>query len=163
MLAVVEQVHPALAAAIQGARATDGLIRAIEPQVVGLLAAEGSTSPRDDYVRFLKDLALSIAKKQVLAILIPALPQALTTGIVGTFLTPVIGYVVGLALEIAIEKTELGMFFLYIDLRTSAQGRDFEKAARANLDLQKTGSPEQREAAEKELIRAFKAFVKLTN
>lgn len=162
-LAVAEAFAPAIAAAIRGTRATDGLIRAIEPTMVRLLAAEGSSSPRDEYVRFLKDLALSMAKKQVLGLIIPALPAKLTTGLVGSIFNPFLGLIVGMTLEFAIEKTELGMFFLYIDMRTSAQGRAFEKSARANLEAQKNGSPAEREKAEKELIRDFKAFVKLTN
>lgn len=153
---------PAISAAMSGARETDNLIRLVQPTVVRALAVSSAT-PHDDYVKFLKDLALSIGKKQVLALLIPALPTGLTTGFIGTLLNPLFGFIVGLVLEFAIRETEIGMFFLYIDLRTSAQGRDFEAAARANLDKQKNGSPEQKAKAEKELIDAFRAFVKFTN
>lgn len=76
---------------------------------------------------------------------------------------PIIGYFVGVVLEIAVRETEMGLFFLYIDLRTSAQGRDFEKQARSNFEVQKNGTPEEKAAAEKELIDSFRAFVKISN
>lgn len=78
-------------------------------------------------------------------------------------MNPILGFVVGKVLEIAIRETEIGLFFLYIDLRTSTQGRDFEKYMRLNLDAQKNGTPEQKAKAEKELKDAFRAFAKLTN
>jgi hypothetical protein len=120
-------------------------------------------SSRDEYVELLKSTALSLGKREIMPLLLSQLPKALTTGFLGAVLSPVLGFIVGKVLEIAIRETEIGAFFLYIDLRTSAQGRDFEKAARANLLKQQTGTPEEKAAAEKELISAFKSFVKLTN
>lgn len=120
-------------------------------------------SSRDEYVELLKSAALSMAKKEIMPLLLGQLPKVLTTGFLGTILTPVLGFIVGKVLEIAIRETEIGLFFLYIDLRTSAQGRDFEKTMQANLDAQKSGDPVRQAKAEKELKDAFKAFVKLTN
>lgn len=120
-------------------------------------------SSRDDYVELLKSAALSMAKKEIMPLILSQLPSALTTGFLGSILTPVLGFIVGKVLEIAIHETEIGLFFLYIDLRTSAQGRDFEKTMRANLDAQKNGTLEQKDQAEKDLKDAFKAFIKLTN
>lgn len=120
-------------------------------------------STRDEYVELLKSTALSLGKQEVLPLLLAQLPSGLTTGFVGSLFNPILGFIVGKALEIAIRETEIGAFFLYIDLRTSAQGREFEKAARENLLKQQNGTPEERAAAEKELKSAFKAFVKLTN
>ncbi len=120
-------------------------------------------STRDEYVELLKSTALSLAKQEVLPLLLGQLPIAMTTGFLGAILNPVLGFVVGKVLEITIQETEVGAFFLYIDLRTSIQGREFEKAARENLLKQKTGTPEERARAEKELKDAFKAFIKLTN
>lgn len=118
---------------------------------------------RDEYVELLKSTALSVGKKKVLPLLLARLPAKLTTGFFGALLNPFFGLIVGEALEIAIRETEMGAFFLYIDLRTSAQGREFEKQARANFEAQKNGTPEEKELAEKALIDAFRKFVKLTN
>lgn len=120
-------------------------------------------SARDEYAEFLKNTALSIGKEAVIKLLMAQLPKELTSGIVGFFLNPLLGFLVGVILEIAIKQTEIGLFFLYIDLRTSAQGREFEKMARANLEKQKNGTPAEKLKSEKELIVAFKAFAKLTN
>lgn len=120
-------------------------------------------SSRDEYVALLKSTALSLSKEAVLKLLLAQLPAKMVTGFVGSILNPLLGFIVGKALEIAIHQTELGAFFLYIDLRTSAQGREFEKYARANFEVQKNGTPEQIEKSEKELIDRFRAFVKLTN
>lgn len=120
-------------------------------------------SPRDEYVELLKSTALSLGKEQVLKLLAAELPIGLTTGFVGSLLNPIFGFLVGKVLEIAIRETEIGAFFLYIDLRTSAQGREFEKVARRNQAAQQSGTPAEKAAAEKELVSAFKAFVKLTN
>ena len=76
---------------------------------------------------------------------------------------PILGAVIGKILEIAIKYTEMGAFFLYIDLRTSAQGRAFEKAAFANVNAQKSNDAKVRANAEKELIDSFRAFIKFTN
>lgn len=149
-------------AAMVGSRIAEP-VREFHPTVLASTALATTQSPRDAYVEFLKSTALAMGKKAVLTLLIPQLPKILTSGFLGAIFSPLLGFVVSKVLEIAIRETEIGMFFLYIDLRTSMQGRDFEKAARANLEKQKTGSPEEKAKAEKELIDAFKAFVKLTN
>lgn len=120
-------------------------------------------SSRDEYVELLKSAALSMAKKEILPLLLSQLPKGLTSGFIGSIFNPILGFIVGKVLEIAIRETEIGLFFLYIDLRTSAQGREFEKAARENLLKQKTGTPAEIANAERDLKNAFKAFVKLTN
>jgi hypothetical protein len=120
-------------------------------------------SSRDEYVELLKSTVLSLGKKQILPLLLAQLPAGMTTGFVGMLLNPIFGFLVGKVLEIAIRETEIGAFFLYIDLRTSAQGREFEEVMRKNLEAQKGSDPVAKEKAEKELIVAFKAFAKLTN
>lgn len=120
-------------------------------------------SSRDEYVELLKSTALSMGKDAVLKLLLAQLPAKLTSGFIGALLNPIFGFLVGKVLEIAIRETEIGAFFLYIDLRTSAQGKAFEAQMRNNLDAQKSGDPAKIAKAEKELINAFKAFVKLTN
>ncbi len=118
---------------------------------------------RDEYVEVIKSAALTAGKKTVLALLTARLPVALTTGFVGSLVNPLLGYLVGMILEIAIRETEIGLFFLYIDLRTSAQGRAFEKSARENFEAVKRGNLEEMARAEKKLIDDFRAFAKFTN
>lgn len=118
---------------------------------------------RDEYVALLKSAALTAAKKSVMKFLAAELPSVLTTGLIGSILTPVLGFIAGKVLEIAIEKTELGLFFLYIDLRTSAQGREFEKAMKRNLEAQKGGNQEEMKNAEAQLIDSFRKLAKFTN
>lgn len=119
-------------------------------------------STRDEYVELIKSVALSTAKKATIELILKKLPVSLTTGLAGFFVNPLISWLVGEALEVAIRQTELGAFFLYIDLRTSIQGRDFEKAVRKNIETIKNGTPEQKAASEKELIDRARAFFKLT-
>ncbi len=120
-------------------------------------------STRDEYVELLKSTALSLGKKQILPLLLAQLPAGLTTGFVGMLLNPIFGFLVGKVLEIAIRETEIGLFFLYIDLRVNAQGKEFEAAMRANLAAQNGGNVADIAKAEKELIISFKNFVKFTS
>lgn len=118
---------------------------------------------RDEYVELLKSTALSLGKDAVMKLLLARLPSALTTGFLGAIFSPLLGYITGWVLELAIRETEMGAFFLYIDLRTSAQGRAFESKMQSNLEAQKSGDPAAIAKAEKELVDAFRAFVKFTN
>ena len=59
-----------------------------------------------------------------------------------------------------IENGELGAFFWYIDLRVSAQGRDFEKAAMIHHKAQQGGTDEEKRRAEQQLIDSFRVFAK---
>lgn len=158
--AVIDVEFSAVESAMVGARLSDP-VRVFHPTVMA--SAVPALSSRDAYVEFLKTTALSIGKKAVLQFLIPQLPKFLTTGLLGTLFSPLLGFLVGKILEIAIRETEIGAFFLYIDLRTSAQGRDFEAAAKANLEKQKNGTPAEKAKAEKDLIDAFRALAKFTN
>ncbi len=162
-LAVIDaEFSDVVEAAMVGARlAMPAPIKEVRPMV--LASAVPALSPRDAYVEFLKSTALSIGKKAVIEWLVAQLPAALVTGLIGSIFTPILGFAVGKILEVAINETEIGAFFLYIDLRTSAQGRAFESAAQTNLDKQKSGTPEEKAQAEKELVDAFRAFIKFTN
>lgn len=75
----------------------------------------------------------------------------------------IIGFVVAQVIDILINKTEFGTFFLFIDLRTSAQGRAFEASAIRNHSAQQNGTAEEKAHAEAQLISDFRAFVKFTN
>ena len=115
-------------------------------------------SMRDEYIETIKTAALNLGKRLVLEYLVKEFP------LLGSrLLNPIVGYFVGVVLEIAIKKTELGVFFLFIDMRTSAQGRAFERSALANRQAQLTGTEEEKRHAEEALIRDFRAFAKFNS
>ncbi|MGZ3744421.1 MAG: hypothetical protein ACXVB1_00025 [Pseudobdellovibrionaceae bacterium] len=115
-------------------------------------------STRDDYVAALKTAAISIGKKAVMGSLISACPV-----LAAPFLYPLVDFIVGKILTIAIDQTEMGAFFLYIDLRVASQSKDFELAAYKNHEAQKNGTEEEKKKAEADLIKKFNAFVVLTS
>lgn len=75
----------------------------------------------------------------------------------------IVQWIVGFVLSAAIDKTELGLFFLYIDVRSSTQGKEFAAAALRNREAQQNGTPEERAKAEADLIQYFRALVRLSN
>lgn len=81
---------------------------------------------RDEYVETLKATALDLGKRAVLRQLAASVPM-----FSGGFFGWLAGMIVGKVLQVAIQQTEFGAFFLYIDMRVDEQGRDFEAAATA--------------------------------
>lgn len=113
---------------------------------------------RDEYVETIKATALQMGSKLVMSWLVARAPF-LALRVVN----PVVGYVVSKILEIAIRETEFGAFYLYIDFRTSKQGRDFFESALKNQEIQNSGTPEEKANAEANLMARFRAFVRFTN
>lgn len=72
-------------------------------------------------------------------------------------------WLISYILNVAIDKTEMGAFFLFIDIRTNEQGKAFAAAAMANREAQRSGTPEQKKQAEDALINSFRALIRLTN
>ena len=73
---------------------------------------------------------------------------------------PIIGFFVGYVVEILLEKTELGSFFIYADIITAKQASDFEKQAQKNKEIQENGTPEEKAKSEQELIDAARNLIK---
>jgi len=113
---------------------------------------------RDEYAELIKSAALSAGKTLVMQVLVQRLPF-----LASAFFNPVAAWLVGKILTIAIKETEFGLFFLYIDLRTNAQGRAFQEAVLHNATAQKTGTPQEKADAEAQLIDSFRRFVRLAN
>jgi hypothetical protein len=112
---------------------------------------------RDEYVDTIKKAALTTGVKLVMAYIIGAQP------VLGNpFFKTIAEWFVKQILGIAILKTELGAFFLYIDFRTSAQGRAFFDAAIKNQLVQKNGTEWEKKNAEKAVIDSFRTLVKFT-
>lgn len=113
---------------------------------------------RDQYVEILKSTAVKMGHKLVMDWLV-----AQMSWMAWTVPNTIFGFIVSQVLKIAIRETEFGAFFLFIDLRTSAQGRAFEASAIRNHSAQQNGTAEEKAHAEAQLISDFRAFVKFTN
>ena len=108
---------------------------------------------RDEYVQGLKYAAKYVSTQATVAAIIAAAP----------FLAPfkiVLDAIIGKIMEFAVDKTELGLFFLYIDLRTNQQAKDFESAVYRFVNAKKEGTDEDKKKAELDLIDNFKRLAK---
>lgn len=113
---------------------------------------------RDEYIAVLKDAVLTAGKRWVMEWIVSKIP------FFGMSVPhAVVGWVVGKVLWIAIIKTELGAFFLFIDLRTSKQGREFYAMAVKNRDVQQNGSKEQKRETELQLINRARNLIKFAS
>ena len=83
------------------------------------------------------------------------------------FKIPVIGYIsefiIRKAVSILVNLAEMQMFFMYIDMRTADQAKDFELAAINNRKAQESGTEEEKQIAEQNLINSFRIFAKLSS
>jgi hypothetical protein len=115
-------------------------------------------SSRDEYVETIKKAALTAGKHWVMEYIVRKVAFFSLS-----FPNAIMGILVGKVLEIAIMKTELGAFFLFIDLRTSAQGRAFYKAAIKNKLAQESGNKEEQRLAELEVINTARPLIKFAS
>jgi hypothetical protein len=113
---------------------------------------------QQQYVDLLKSSLLTATKKAVFDYIVGRIPW-----LGSALFSSITSMVINTVLKIAIEQTEMAAFFWYIDLRTAAQGKDFEKAALANQIAQMNGTPDEKKKAEQNLINAFRAFAKFSN
>lgn len=111
-----------------------------------------------EYVDSIKSAALSLASKFALGYIYFEVPWLNTIG-----LKQITEFIVNWVLKITIDKTEFGIFFFYIDLRTSGQRSAFDAAAIALAKAKKEGTNEEIKAAEATLIDVFRKFAKFTN
>lgn len=113
---------------------------------------------RDDYVEGIKSAFTTLGNRVAMTFLTTQFPILLNP-----ILNKIVAYFVNLVIESMVNHAEMQAFFIYIDLRTSEQGRDFGEAAIKNAKAQKSGSQKEKDAAEKDLINKFRALAKLTN
>lgn len=106
---------------------------------------------RDEYVKMIKSTALSFGKSAVFAALVVEAPWIKIPPFSWIF-----DYLIGLILQKALDETEIGAFFLYMDFRMSAQGKDFEQAALKNREVQLHGTEEEKKDAEEKLAIALR-------
>lgn len=69
-------------------------------------------------------------------------------------------WLVGKIIEILVNKTELGLFFIYVDSITDEQRRKLNEAATKNKEAQASGSEDDRRLAEAELIAAARNLLR---
>ena len=116
-------------------------------------------SSRDEYVAKIKAAAISVGKYGVMEALVLKVPFLLKYGFLGN----VASAVVGLVLSFAVNKTEMGAFFLYVDMRVGEQRDSFMSDADANWKAQQSGTREEKKRAEENLVNSFRKFAKLTS
>ncbi len=112
----------------------------------------------DEYVAAIKSALVQAGKKLVMEWLVSRFPF-FSLGLVN----PLMAMLVGKILEIAFTQTELGLYIGYVNLKTTRQGQEFEAAALASYKVQKSGSPKEKQDAEKALIDHFRIFVKFNS
>ena len=111
----------------------------------------------DQYVETIKNAALTTGTTLVMSYILARQPL-----LSSPVLKAVTQWIVEKVLGIAIMHTEMGAFFLFIDFRTSAQGRAFFESALKNQAALKSGNEEEIKRAEQEVIDNFRALVKFT-
>lgn len=113
---------------------------------------------QQEYVDLIKSSLLQALKKVVMQVIIKNIPM-----FGNFFFNPIVGFIVNKILTIAIDTAEMGAFFLYVDFRTSAQGKAYEQAAIANRNAQLKGTPIEKKLAEENLIKCLRDLVRLGN
>lgn len=112
-------------------------------------------SSRQEYIEAVKSSFVSLAKKQIISVLTKQF-AFLAWGP----LAPLFSIFIEKILTIAVNNTETGIFFLYVDFRVNQQSREFSRAALENYRIQISGTQEEKNEAEKKLIKIFDDFVK---
>lgn len=74
-----------------------------------------------------------------------------------------VSYFAGQLAEYISKEGELRIFFLYIDMRTDSQGRDYLKAMKEYQGAKNEGDIEKIKEKESKLDEAFRALVVFTN
>lgn len=108
----------------------------------------------DQIIDQLKSSLIKIGVQEVMKALVSRLPFLAAWGI-----NPIVTWLVGKVVKVLVNETEIGAFYIYQTMRTTAQAKEFEKAA---IALQNAVTPEEKVRAEKAKIDAARALIKLT-
>ena len=101
---------------------------------------------RKDYIDSIKSVFISMLTKAAIRVLVTRLPF-LAWGPIA----PVVAFVVEKIITKAAKEAEIGVYFAYVDMRVSSQGREFTEKA---LEYYKNKTPE----TEKAVIDSFTRF-----
>lgn len=66
-------------------------------------------------------------------------------------------------IQILVDKTELGAYFIYSDMLTSEQAKKFGEAAKKNQEIQESGTDEEKRLAQLELINRARDLIRLNH
>lgn len=113
---------------------------------------------KDQYVASIKGAFVSIGTDALLVSLTAQFP-ILANG----FFQTIARWVIKGVLTKTADTAELGAFFIYVDFRSDQQASAFEEAAKINMQIQISGTAEEKENAEKKLVAAFRDFAKFTH
>lgn len=109
-----------------------------------------------EYIDSLKSSAVKLGSSSALLYIFTNLPF-----LKAPFLKQITEKIVESIISIFVNKTEMGIFFIYIDTRSSHQGEVFSQMAYRNFIAQKNGTEQEKKIAEENLINAFKNFASL--
>lgn len=113
---------------------------------------------RDDYVKAIKSAFVSIGQTLAMSYITAHVPPL---GL--PVIRQIISWCIGKILEIMVNSTELGVYFVYTDFRTNEQGLAFIDVALKNRETQLTGSDEEKRASEQLLMQKFSEFVRVSS
>lgn len=113
---------------------------------------------RDDYVASIKSAFVTVGSKAVEGILIGYFPF-----LASPFLSPVLNWIVEKVMTDLADGGELAAFFVYIDMRVTAQGRAFSEAAAKNQEALKNGTEADKAQAKIDLMKAFADLARVTS
>lgn len=109
-----------------------------------------AVGPRDRYAQTIKTGASTIGTTLAMSSIVAKYPI-----FANPFLHAIAEHFVEELIEGLVIKTEFSLFFNYIDLRTTKQGRDFFEALTKKQSLPKTATPEEIQSAEDDQVRKF--------
>ena len=113
---------------------------------------------RDDQVKAMKAAAITLGKRSAKAGL---LASAWGPFFGLPFVSQATDYLLNWCFTYAVDQGEMQIFFWWIDMRTVQQGADFEAAALRNVEIQKTGSKDEKKKSEEALWNMAKPLLKL--
>lgn len=117
-------------------------------------------STRQEFVEIVKSGALTIIKKRLMTIVTTKLLSWLPSKFL-TVINPVLGLVVGIVAKELVEDSELLIFFLYVDFRTTKQGQKTYADMEHNYQMQIGGTKEQKEKSENALMDSSRLLIGL--
>lgn len=101
---------------------------------------------RDQYVELIKNSAVDMGKRALIAKLAASVPF-----FAGGLPAKLAALIIDKVVTELVKQTEFGLFFLYVDMRVDKQGSDFEKAAIEWFNA----SPDEKEKYEKAYLEKF--------
>lgn len=102
------------------------------------------------------NILFELASKSVLTYIFTQLP------ILNNFiLKQAVTFFVNKVLHVLIDKTEFGVYMLYVIDKTKRESAEFQAAAKTNEEIQANGTDEEKRIAREKLIEAARNFIRL--